>query len=55
MISEKFGPFWTNRFDVFAILINFNRRLAAILDVAKISFLTLKLSARCRDEARVKI
>jgi len=38
MIPVKFGPFQTNRFDVIAILVNFNRRPAAILDFAKFHF-----------------
>jgi len=38
IIPAKFGPFRTNRFDVIAILVNFNRRSAAILDFAKFHF-----------------
>ena len=38
MIRTKFGPFWTNRFEVIAIFVNFNRRPAAILDFAKFHF-----------------
>ena len=38
MIPAKFGPVWTYRFDVIAIFINFNRRLAAILDFTKFHF-----------------
>jgi hypothetical protein len=26
MIADKLGPFWTNRFEVIAILVNFNLR-----------------------------
>ena len=35
MIPAKFGPFRTKSFEVIAILVNFNQRLAAILDLAK--------------------
>ena len=38
MILAKFGPFRTNRFDVIAILVNFNRRPAAILDFENLHF-----------------
>ena len=38
MIRAKFGPFRTNSFEVIAMLVNFSRWLAAILDFAKIHF-----------------
>ena len=38
MIRAKFGPFWTNRFDVIAIFVNLNRKPAAILDFTKFYF-----------------
>ena len=49
MIPAKFGQYQTDRSDVIAILANFKRRPAAILDFAKISLLTLCL--QCREEA----
>ena len=38
MIAAKIYPFLTNRFDVIAILVNFNRRPTAMLDFAKFHF-----------------
>ena len=38
MMPAIFGPFRTNCLDVIAILVDFNRRPAAILDFAKFHF-----------------
>jgi len=38
MIHAKFGPFLTNSFEVVAMLVNFSRWSAAILDFAKFHF-----------------
>jgi len=38
MIAAKYGPFWTNSFEVIAILVNFDWRPAATLDFAKFHF-----------------
>ena len=50
MIRAKFGPFRTDSFEVIAMLVNFSRWSAAILDFAKFHILTVKSSPGCRAE-----